>query len=142
MEITAADLLKNAGLRRTEVREIVLMILKDAGRPLSHQEITSKKIVATFDRVTVYRTLESLQEVKLLHKVLGDDCVWRFCAHRDDNEKSCGGGHIHFLCRDCNQISCMPEQPLPWITAPKGAKIESKQLLVHGICAKCVSKNK
>jgi hypothetical protein len=39
-------------------------------------------------------------------------------------------------------MSCLPEQPLPWVKAPAGAIIHSKQLVVHGHCAACVSKDK
>ncbi len=134
------SLLNKTGLRKTKVREVILEILQKTGRPLSHQEIASKKAVISFDRVTIYRTLETLQKNGLLHKILGMDGVWRFCAHEIHTNKKCAGNHIHFLCRECNQMSCMPEQHLHWITPPKGATINSKQLVVHGICSKCNSK--
>ncbi|MBF0208819.1 MAG: transcriptional repressor, partial [Oligoflexia bacterium] len=123
-------------------REAMLQLLYTQNRPLTHQEIISRKTFASFDRVTIYRTLDTLQKVGLLHKILGSDGVWRFCAHKYSKETKCGGNHIHFFCSECNQMCCMPEQPLPWINPPKGAKIISKQLLVHGLCATCASKLK
>lgn len=140
MKTVISDQLKEAGLRRTIVREKILELLNTIGHPLSHQEIISKKAVANFDRVTIYRTLESLQKTGLLHRILGPDGVWRFCAHELKNEKKCAGNHIHFFCAECNKMSCMPEMPLPWIDPPNGAIIHSKQLVVHGVCAKCALK--
>ena len=135
------QLLKQSGLRRTTARELILQFLEDAGHPLSHQGILQHfKGMESLDRVTVYRTLETLLEAGLLHRIQGMDGAWRFCRHK--SEGKCGGNHIHFLCFKCDRMSCLPEQPLPWVSAPAGAVIHSKQLLVHGICAKCAARMK
>jgi len=42
------SLLNKTGLRKTKVREVILEILQKTGRPLSHQEIASKKAVISF----------------------------------------------------------------------------------------------
>jgi Fur family transcriptional regulator, ferric uptake regulator len=136
-------LFRENGLRRTAAREAILRLLGDAGRPLSHQEIVKEgKGELHFDRVTVYRTLETLQKIGLLHRIQGMDGNWRFCMHSFEPSGECAGNHIHFLCSKCDQMSCLPEQPLPWVTAPAGAIIQSKQLVVHGLCAACVGKEK
>jgi Fur family ferric uptake transcriptional regulator len=133
---TTGQILKKHGLRRTIAREAILQLLTRARRPLSHQDILKhRKMLGSLDRVTVYRTLETLLEAGLLHRIQGTDGVWRFCRH--ESAEKCGGNHIHFLCSACNQMSCLPEQPLPWISAPEGATIHSKQLVVYGYCAAC-----
>jgi Fur family ferric uptake transcriptional regulator len=140
---TSSQLLKKNGLRRTAAREAILQLLADAGRPLSHQDILKKgKGETYFDRVTVYRTLETLQKKGLLHRIQGMDGTWRFCRHRYESPGECAGNHIHFLCSRCDQMSCLPEQPLPWVAAPAGATIHSKQLVVHGQCSACVATEK
>ena len=50
--------LKNAGLRTTRQRRVILELLLSCGSPLSHAEILSK-IEEHLDRVTLYRTLAS-----------------------------------------------------------------------------------
>lgn len=136
-------LLRKNGLRRTAAREAILRLLANAGRPLSHQDILRRRNrTGSFDRVTVYRTLETLEVAGLLHRIQGTDGAWRFCRHKYESPGKCAGNHIHFLCSKCAQMSCLPEQPLPWISAPPGASIHSKQLLVHGICAACVAREK
>jgi Fur family transcriptional regulator, ferric uptake regulator len=140
---TMTQLLKNNGLRRTAAREGILQLLTNAGRPLSHQDILKRrKGRGSFDRVTVYRTLETLEEAGLLHRIQGTDGAWRFCRHKYESPGQCAGNHIHFLCSKCDQMSCLPEQPLPWVSPPAGASIHSKQLVVHGHCAACIAKNK
>ncbi|HBL15641.1 MAG TPA: transcriptional repressor [Elusimicrobia bacterium] len=138
-ETNAAQRLKDSGLRLTRAREAVLRILEKAGHPLSHQELRQKLKAGTFDRVTVYRTLETLQATGLLHRIQGNDGVWRFCGHGTQAPSACPGNHIHFLCSRCGRMSCLPEQPLPWVTPPKGARILSKQLVVHGLCSACAA---
>ena len=137
-KMTTSQLLRSVRLRRTKVRKFVLEVLHEAQRPLSHQEIGSRLENNSIDRVTLYRTLSTLQQSGLLHRIQGVDGIWRFGEHRIQSGK-CGGNHIHFLCVECNQMSCLPEQPLPWVTAPEGARVLGKQLVVCGICAQCAT---
>jgi Fur family transcriptional regulator, ferric uptake regulator len=140
---TQAQLLQQKGLKRTAAREAILQLLDDAGHPVTHQDIIKTVKGRTYlDRVTVYRTLETLYQKGLLHRIQGIDGTWRFCRHRYDSTGKCGGNHIHFMCSTCKQMSCLPEQPLPWVAAPAGAVIRSKQLVVHGFCAGCTSRHK
>jgi Fur family transcriptional regulator, ferric uptake regulator len=132
------QLLYAAGLRSTSARKTVLEVLSQVKRPLSHQEIVRDPKIGTLDKVTLYRTLSTLKRAGLLHRVQGVDGVWRFRAHLSRDGK-CGGNHVHFLCTQCNQMMCLPEQPLPRVEAPKGAEVSSKQLVVYGQCAQCVS---
>jgi Fur family ferric uptake transcriptional regulator/Fur family zinc uptake transcriptional regulator len=139
----STQLIKQSGLKRTAAREAILESLGIAGRPLTHLEILKRcKKTASLDRVTVYRTLETLLEAGLLHRIQGTDGTLRFCRHKADSSGKCAGNHIHFLCVKCSSMSCLPEQPLPWIKAPRGALIYSKQLVVQGHCAACVAKEK
>lgn len=131
-------LLRSAGLRRTRAREVVLALLGDAGRPLSHQEIAVCPGAAGLDRVTLYRTLASLQEGGLLHRVQGTDGAWRFGLHGHGAER-CPGDHVHFLCLECGAMTCLADQPLPFVEVPDGARVTGKQLVVHGLCAGCAS---
>jgi Fur family ferric uptake transcriptional regulator/Fur family zinc uptake transcriptional regulator len=141
-KVMATDqLLDAAGLRRTKARALVLEMLNSVDRPLSHQEIAAAPDIGSLDRVTLYRTLTTLQRAGLLHRVQGVDGVWRFRGHRTRTGK-CGGNHIHFLCLECGRMSCLPEQSLPWVKEPEGAEVFGKQLVVYGLCATCKSEKK
>ncbi len=129
-------MLRRVGLRATRARRAVLSALRRAERPVSHQEIAGQRGVADLDRVTLYRTLATLARAGLLHRVQGVDGVWRYCSH-PEIAGQCGGNHIHFLCVSCNQMSCLPEQPLPWVGVPDGVEVFGKQLLVYGRCRDC-----
>ena len=90
------------------------------------------------DRVTVYRTLGTLNDAHLLHAVTGTDGVGRFQAH-DLSGPGCPGDHPHFLCTVCGAMRCLHDQHLPWVQVPEGATVEGKQFVVYGRCAACNS---
>lgn len=138
MNIT--DKIKNTGLRCTKVREEVLGLLIEVAHPISHADIFSRKKFTDFDRVTIYRTLDAFFKVGLIHQIKGSDGISRFGVNFNHSKNKCSGNHIHFLCSFCNQMTCLSEQPLPWIDVPKGSEIYSKQLVVYGKCSKCAPK--
>src|SRR3954451_2644663 len=70
-------LLKRSKLRRTPVRGGVLEILSKSSRPLGAVEILEKLPPHT-DAVTVYRTLNTFTGKSVLHRVRGEDRVWRY----------------------------------------------------------------
>lgn len=133
MELDA--ILKNAGLRMTRQRMSVLRLLIKAGSPLSHSEISSM-LPEPLDRVTLYRTLETLDAASIVHKVQGLDGVWRFCAH-DTEADGCPGNHPHFLCLYCGKMFCLTGQKMPRIDVPKGMRVEGKQYVIYGCCSEC-----
>ena len=130
------QMLRDAGLRNTRARRAVLGVLSAVNHPVSQQEVATSLAGAGIDRVTLYRTLATLHQRGLVHRVRGLDGIWRFGVHSPQAAR-CGGNHIHFLCVECNQMRCLPEQPLPWIAEPEGAQIVGKQLLMYGLCASC-----
>jgi Fur family ferric uptake transcriptional regulator/Fur family zinc uptake transcriptional regulator len=135
-EMDAKNLLRSVGLRRTKIREVVLSLLRSADRPLTHQEVAASREASGVDRVTLYRTLAALQRAGLLHRVQGTDGAWRFCLHESESA-GCPGNHVHFLCLECGGMTCLADQPLPWVAVPAGARVTGKQLVVHGVCAGC-----
>jgi Fur family ferric uptake transcriptional regulator len=134
----ADELLQVAGLRRTKAREVVLSLLRRAEHPLAHHEIAGRPEAKGLDRVTLYRTLSTLQRAGLVHRVQGLDGVWRFRAHASERVE-CPGNHPHFLCLSCGAMSCLDGQALPWVTVPEGTEVKGKQLVVYGRCCGCAA---
>lgn len=129
------NLLSGAGLRATRQRVVVLRLLIDKASPLSHGEITAM-LDEPLDKVTLYRTLQTLREANIVHQVQGLDGVWRFCAH-DPNSQRCPGNHPHFLCLSCGKMFCLTDQKMPRVEVPEGVTVEGKQLVVYGTCSDC-----
>lgn len=121
-------------MRVTRLRQEVFVHLLEQRRPLSHQEISAR--LPGCDRVSLYRTLNTLAAAGLVHAVRGLEGVWRFCAHPPRHD-GCPGNHPHFLCIDCGRMTCLTGQTLPHVEVPAGVEVKGKQLLVYGRCARC-----
>lgn len=131
------EILSNAGLRRTRPRITVLSVLYSHGVPMSHGEILLAA-GENLDKVTLYRTLETLKKAGIVHQVQGIDGVWRFCAH-DRSVKGCPGGHPHFLCLVCGKMFCLTDQKMPRVEVPDGARVDGKQFVIYGACPACAA---
>jgi len=64
----ARQMLKGAKLYCTQARIAILRALLETARPLRHDQISPGLEEQTFNKVTVYRTLESLVEAGLVHR--------------------------------------------------------------------------
>ncbi|HVZ94381.1 MAG TPA: Fur family transcriptional regulator [Phycisphaerales bacterium] len=130
--------LREAGLRVTVTRLAVLRTLHESPTPLSAQEVFERLDSQGADRVTIYRTLASLEEVKLLHRVDPGDRVWRYGLLQKSHHE-----HAHFVCDDCGEIRCLDDAAvtISFSSAAKraGEKIRVKQhdVYLHGVCEKC-----
>jgi Fur family ferric uptake transcriptional regulator len=136
---TRTDLLHNAGLRRTPIRLEVLKILTHDGQPLSAPQIL-QRFADSVDKVTLYRTLHTLTQKKLLHQVRGDDQIWRYGV--GDPKGTARHEHAHFVCDECGTVECLADTPAPNQLAKRsgvrpGYRVEYSEVLVHGTCPDC-----
>jgi Fur family transcriptional regulator, ferric uptake regulator len=132
-------LLKEHHLRNTPCRNEVLKIFLRNQHALAHANI-EKKISDKFDRVTIYRTLTSFLENGIIHKVLDNEGGIKYALCNHEHETGLHNeNHIHFKCRHCGLTECLDHFPIPDFSLPKGYKMEEINLLVEGICKKCVA---
>ncbi|MDY6827962.1 MAG: Fur family transcriptional regulator [Pseudomonadota bacterium] len=130
---TAANLIQSAGERATQARIAVLDTLLAAEHALSHQDI--ERILAgrqhKIDKVTLYRVLDWAQNQGLVHKLTGEDRVWRFSATSNSD-------HTHFNCTDCGQIYCLENlTPAVALNLPEGFELLHADVAVQGLCPRC-----
>lgn len=137
MSASVPDLLRAAGLRRTPARVAVLTRINALARPTSHADLQAVPELSDIDDITLYRTLATLVEAGLVHRVHGIDGVWRYCA-QPQGRAGCPGNHAHFLCTTCGGMTCLVDQPLPRVPVPAGAEVQGRHFVVHGRCAACV----
>ena len=129
-------LLRSAGLRRTPARLAVLGAVERAGEPLTHARLAEHPAVAGIDPVTLYRTLATLEDAGLVHRVQGTDGAWRTCPQPRDRP-GCPGNHAHFLCERCGAMRCLLEQALPRVRVPAGFVVHGRHLVAQGLCDAC-----
>jgi Fur family ferric uptake transcriptional regulator len=132
-------LLRQAKLRRTPVRVGVIDVLQAAKAPLSAADILAGLAPGT-DIVTVYRTLTTFANKKIVHRVHGDDNVWLFAL--GDVEKSAQHRHPHFACESCGKVECLHESLLPArflqsMGVAPSYTIRYSEVILHGQCPRC-----
>jgi len=131
----ACKMLKAAKLYSTRGRVAILKVLIKAGRPLSQDEIAGRSGRKHFDKVTIYRTLESLLKVGLVHKAFIDKRAWHFELAHNCSESQC---HPHFTCTSCGNTHCLTGVSLPMAKSPhKGFIIHRQQVYLEGLCPAC-----
>ncbi len=131
-------LLRSRGVRPTLLRRETLALLLEAGSPLSLKALSGRFTGKQPDRVSLYRTLNLLESCGLVHKALGADGAWRYCAHSSEGE-GCPGNHAHFLCLKCGEMICLKDQPIPNLELPEGFVVHGKQLVAYGLCLRCAA---
>ncbi len=137
-ELTNA--LRAAGLRRTTPRIAVLQHLEAATGPISHGEIAEKLAPAGYDRATVYRNLMDLFQVGLVTRTDLGDHVWRFELVRGGGEGKVHAEHPHFLCTDCGDVACLPDDAVRFVSTrgvPRAVGKNAVEVQVKGRCDAC-----
>ena len=128
-------ILKAAKLYRTECRTAILNVLLKAKKPLNQEQIAQRLGKKRFNKVTIYRTLESFCEASLVHKVFMEKRAWHFESAQDCSKSQC---HPHFTCTSCGDTHCLTGMSLPMAKSPhKGFIIRRQQVRLEGLCPAC-----
>jgi Fur family ferric uptake transcriptional regulator len=135
LETKTREMLKSAKLYCTRGRINILTVLMEAGKPLSQDQIAHRSGKKHFDKATIYRTLESLLAVGLVHKAYMDKRAWHFELAHNCTEHQC---HPHFTCTSCGDTHCLMGISLPMAKSPhKGFVIHRQQIRLEGLCPAC-----
>lgn len=131
----ARHMLKEAKLYCTEARVAILKVFMEAGGPLRQDQIAGWLESHTPNKVTVYRTLDSLVEAGLVHRAFTQNRAWHFELADHCSEKQC---HPHFTCTNCGVTRCMMDVSLPMAQIhQKGYVINRQQVRLEGLCPAC-----
>jgi len=131
----AETLIRKTDARVTSKRVMVLAFLLQQSRPFTHHEVLAQlDVKSPIDSVTLYRVLEWLVEAKLIHKIAGDDQIWRFSAAKSPASHE----HAHFQCSSCAMVTCFTEIKLPRnISLPAGFQCQEVNFMLKGLCPRC-----
>lgn len=118
-------------------KKILELFIGSRGDALAHADI-EKKAGEKFDRVTIYRTLQTFVDKGIIHSIPTADNSVRYALCRED----CKGGHhhdnhVHFVCSNCERTRCLQDITVPEVTLPGEFAPAHSQMLVTGICKEC-----
>lgn len=127
--------LQSRNIKPTAMRELVLQVLTEQKTAISLPEL--EQIFEKADKATLYRTLKTFQENKLIHSIEDGSGSVKYALCQEFCECQPDDLHVHFLCTNCNQTFCLNDIPVPTINLPNNFSLESVNMVVKGICSNC-----
>jgi Fur family transcriptional regulator, ferric uptake regulator len=137
MEAQIDEILRKNQLSVTGSRKRILELFLQSNGALAHGDI-EKKTGEKFDRVTVYRTLQTFLEKGIIHTIptVDNSVLYALCkdncseGHHHDN-------HVHFICSECGKTICLADITIPEVKLPGGFLPHDYQMIVTGLCKEC-----
>ena len=136
--------LKNAGYRITQQRRAVISCIAHASEPLSapriYEQLSKKSDTAVADKVSVYRVLETLLELHLVHRVIPHGS-YVACTHRHCTKSY----HVMTRCTECQSVEevHVPHEvvaPLLFhLSNSLDFKPDGHLLHIDGVCSGCTT---
>ncbi len=130
------DVLGKHQLRKTDTRIHVLNVFYQHEHALAHSSL-EKELGNAYDRVTIYRTLNTFEEAGIIHQVPSNGETKFALCHAHCNHDHHQDQHLHFNCSSCNETFCLEDVKLPNIEYPKNYSVHSLHITATGICKKC-----
>lgn len=116
---------------------MILETMKSKGYGLSQNDLNSL-LNYSLDKVTVYRTLKTFEELGIIHPILDGSthikyalCQTSKCTSEHET------AHIHFKCDSCEKTFCLNTIKIPNIELPKGFVSAKQFLSFQGKCQSC-----
>lgn len=127
------EVLANHNLKRTSCREGIIKVIMTANYALSENEIR-ERLVGNYDRTTFFRSFKTLEENKIIHKIVVDNQLVKYAL---DNSVTLKNEHVHFYCNECNSVQCLESVPIEKPLLPIGYIGIEAEMIIKGICNVC-----
>ncbi|SDX82616.1 Fur family transcriptional regulator, ferric uptake regulator [Lutibacter oricola] len=122
-------------IRKTKSVEALLNQFKNYDGAISVIELINR-LNSEMNKTTIYRVLNKLEEDGILHSFLATDGNKWYAECKGCSVSSHHDVHPHFQCLECGKVDCLTMD----INIPKipNREIISSQLLIQGVCEKCL----
>jgi Fur family ferric uptake transcriptional regulator len=126
------SLLSTRGIRVTDQRVAVLRALAGRQTPVTFPELVEELSPNGLDRATVYRNLTGMAGIGILIRTQLADGVARY--ELPQWGASLHAEHLHLVCVDCGNVSCLPASA---VSLHGEAKRRVTEVQLRGHCASC-----
>ncbi len=127
--------LHNRDIKPTAMRQLVLEVLTEQTTAISLPEL--ENIFHNADKSTLYRTLKTFEEKKLIHSIDDGSGSMKYALCQEKCDCLPQDLHVHFVCSICQKTFCLNEIPVPTINLPIDFTLESVNMVIKGICSNC-----
>ena len=129
--------LKDFGIKSTKSRKSILDILESSDEPLTAEDIYKQLINEGINLSTVYRTLQSLNELDIINKEIDKAGKALYMILKEN--------HKHVLvCTKCGKKiylkSCPYDNINKELEKTTGFKVEDHNIEIYGLCETCKKK--
>jgi Fur family peroxide stress response transcriptional regulator len=138
-DVAAIEALRNKGYKATPQRIAICRIALYSRKHPTAQSIYDevKKVYPTLSLATVYKTLQMLKDLDLIHELNLSQGQARFDPHIKP--------HINLICQHCGKIEDLDDPTAREISERVSAatkfKPNGQRIDVYGICQKCSKVN-
>ncbi len=131
--MTVEEILQRNELKNTACRKYIVGELLESRAAMSEQELKGSSDL--FDRVTFYRTLKTLEEHGVIHRIVLNDNTVKYALTRQKQ----GNAHLHshFHCEQCDEVLCLRGKSRFETELPKGYCQHEVFVVIEGVCANC-----
>ncbi|MDR2038488.1 MAG: transcriptional repressor [Bacteroidales bacterium] len=133
--MNAIELLRSKGLKKTAQRIMLINILQKKAVTLTEDDI-KQEMGDLYDRITFYRTVQTLLEADLIHRINVDNKTVKYALNETSPHTK---DHSHFFCKKCRSVTCLKDVPAITYHLPDGFKGEECEIIIKGICGNCLS---
>ncbi|MCU0689547.1 MAG: transcriptional repressor, partial [Phycisphaerales bacterium] len=146
----ARDLLHAAQQRVTPARVEVIALLAASREALDASTVADRLQHAspqgtTIDRVTIYRTLTTLVDAGLAHRIDAGDRVFRYSLtdHSNCDHDHHRHEHPHIVCDACGTVECLTDAQViikTSTTSPSLSqrfRVRAQEVTLRGTCDRC-----
>ncbi len=122
-------------LRKTQAVESLLKEFTKDSNAISAIELI-KRLEEKFNKTTVYRILDKLEDDGVLHSFLGKRGIKWYAKCKGCSTIGHQDIHPHFQCIDCGRVDCLSIE----INVPKisNREVATTKFLIQGRCELCL----
>lgn len=122
-------------IRKTKAVEALLNEFRTSSVAIS-AKILIEQLDSKFNKTTIYRILDKLEDDGVLHSFLGKDGLKWYAKCKGCTASKHKDVHPHFQCLKCGKVDCLDIV----VTLPKipNRKVDFSQVLIQGTCEKCL----
>jgi len=100
-----------------------------------------ESMTGTHDRITFYRTIQTLLEAGIIHRIVADNTTVRYALNQcSPHHHEHTSDHVHFYCTACERVECLKGIQVQQYDLPEGYSRTTCDVIIKGICKQCASK--